>query len=285
MSHRTWQFEDLLAADCDAADSYFDPSEFETRRELEDTHYWHVHRRALILQFLRRACRDPRRKLVELGCGVGTVATYLNAHGYDVDYADVHAEGLRAAYARACAQLGAGVERHRFVRLDLTRQLPPHPYAGVLLLDVLEHLPDDAAVMRNLHRYLRSSAPDAFLFLTVPAFPFLWSPWDDLERHKRRYTASSLRRLATATGYAIEHLTYFFLPLFFAALGVKALRRLRQVVQPGARQSPGISAMAEARNHPALNRIVLGALAPERLWLRDARCPLGTSLVCVARPA
>ncbi|HET6373448.1 MAG TPA: methyltransferase domain-containing protein, partial [Candidatus Polarisedimenticolia bacterium] len=184
---------------------------------------------------------------------------------------------------RARLRLGPRADSRRFIRLDVTRQLPPYPYDGVLLLDVIEHLPDDLSVMKALSRYLSSSGRGGFLLLTVPAFSFLWSPWDDLEHHRRRYTASGLRRLAENAGFEVERITYFFLPLFFAAASVKALRGLRNRLS-GTPAGASFSELAEARSHPLLNRVMLGCLAPERVWLRRAELALGTSLLCVARP-
>ena len=160
-----------------------------------------------------------------LGCGVGTVATYLNRLGLCVDYADVHAEALRRARERA----GEAARGRRFTRVDITRGLPPGNHRGVLLLDVLEHLPDDRAVLRAVHAAL-AGRPDAFVLFTVPAFRQLWSPWDDLEKHKRRYTLGEARALAAETGYTIERASYFFFPLFFAAAAVKGLRVARRAI-------------------------------------------------------
>ena len=70
--------------------------------------------------------------------------------------------------------------------------------------------------------------------------------------------------------------------LFFAALGVKGLRTLRNVVlgQPSAQ---GISDLTESTNIAALNRLMLGVLAGERSLLQRADLPLGTSILAIAR--
>src|SRR5580765_7842109 len=83
---------------------YFNPAEFETRAWLEDQHYWHLYRRGVILDVLRAAGVGAAQRLVELGCGAGTVATFLNQSGLVVDYSDVHGEALRFARQRAEAR-------------------------------------------------------------------------------------------------------------------------------------------------------------------------------------
>ena len=143
-------------------------------------------------------------------------------------------------------------------------------------------------VLARARRALRADG-DPFVFVTVPAFNFLWSPWDDMERHKRRYTEASLHRVLRAVGLEPVRSTYFFFPLFFAALGVKALRSARGVVQravgaPETEPARNIRDMTEAKNVPLLNQLMLAVTSPERSWLPARRIPLGTSLLTIARP-
>ncbi|HNN93445.1 MAG TPA: methyltransferase domain-containing protein [Pseudomonadota bacterium] len=275
-------YEDRLGTPQDAGRDYFDGAEFALRTELEHSHYWHVHRRNVILDQLRAARpATAALRLIELGCGIGTVATHLNEHGYCVDYGDVYGSALEIAAQRAQQRLGATAGERRFLRLDVTQPLPEEGWSGILLFDVIEHLPDDVTVLRQLHDALRT-ARDGFVMITVPAFPILWSPWDDLERHKRRYTQAGLCALLDRCGFSVEHSTYFFGPLFFAALGVKGLRTLRDATL-GRPVASSISDLTESKNHAALNRLMLAALAPEQRWLRHATLPLGTSILAIAQ--
>jgi SAM-dependent methyltransferase len=276
-------YEDLLGKDGPEFDDYFDRREFLIRGKLEDQHYWHLHRREVILQTLGKAMPLPGGPLVELGCGAGTVATYLNEHGYRVDYADVHGKGLELARERAEARLGEDAAGLRFMRLDVCRQELPGRYRGVLLLDVLEHLPDDEDALRRARSAFEPGPHERLLIFTVPAFSALWSPWDDLERHKRRYTRKTARALAERAGFEVVRITYFFFPLFFAAGALKCLRGVRDRIKM-APPPASISELAEATPHPAINATLLKVLAAEKTWLSDRDLPLGTSLLCVARP-
>ena len=118
--------------------------------------------------------------------------------------------------------------------------------------------------------------------LTVPAFQFLWSPWDDIEKHKRRYTRANLTALLARTGFEVERATYFFMPLFFAASAVKGLRAVKNAVAPTG-PAEDITQLAEAQGGPVLNRVMLGILAAERPWLSQLPLPLGTSVMAIAR--
>lgn len=276
--------EDLLKGSERDFSEFFDSNEFAAREEIESHHYWHVYRRGVVHQMLRSALPNPDGPLIELGCGTGNIATYLNERGYHVDYADVHAEGLAIARGRATNRLGAERGRDgrplRFVRLDITRQFPEGDYQGVLLLDVLEHLPDDHGVLETARARL-ARRPGSLLVFTVPAFPMLWSPWDEMQRHKRRYTLETARKLAQETGFEVLRLTYFFFPLFFAALGVKIVRTAREALGGG--RPTSITDAVETKGG-ALNAPMLRLLALEQRWLASRDLPCGSSLICVARP-
>jgi len=272
-------YEDLVDAPESCGDDYFDGEEFALRAEIEATQYWHVHRRQILLQTLRSRPLGDDARLVELGCGIGTVATHLNAGGLHVDYGDVFGSALTIAHQRAVATLGDKANDRRFMRVDVTRPLPLSGYEGILMFDVLEHLPDDLAVLTHVHDALPSGG---FLMLTVPAFQFLWSPWDDIEKHKRRYTRANLTALLARTGFEVERATYFFMPLFFAASAVKGLRAVKNAVAPTG-PAEDITQLAEAQGGPVLNRVMLGILAAERPWLSQLPLPLGTSVMAIAR--
>ena len=280
---------------------YFDEREFGIRAELETRHYWHLHRREVVRAELERYLAERARgaegpaappssgpggtdaatRLIELGCGVGTVATHLNRHGLWVDYADAFPQALDIARRRAGITLGAEIARRDFLLRDITQPLPPLPHEGILLLDVLEHLPHDVEVLRNIRRAL---APGAFLFLTVPAFQLLWSPWDEVQKHKRRYTEASLRQALEVAGFSVQRCTYFFAPLFFAALGVKGLREARRLAGLRAEPTDRIDRMVEGKHRGWLGQVVLRVLSLERPGLARGRLPLGTSLLAVATP-
>lgn len=266
---------------------YFDSSEFQLRADIEDKHYWHVHRRAVLLDVLREVSPPKATgRLLEIGCGIGTVTTHFNQHGYVCDYGDYFENAIAIAKRRAEAKLGAAeAATRRFMQVDATKELRVDGYQGMFLFDVIEHLPDDHLVMTNVRKALElEKAASPFVIVTVPAFQFLWSPWDDVEKHKRRYTRGSLVSVLDRAGFSVARTTYLFAPLFFAALGVKGLRAVRNLVASPPK-AEHMSELSEAKNVDLLNKVVVTAHAPERAWLGGKRgLPLGTSVLAVARP-
>lgn len=91
---------------------------------------------------------------------------------------------------------------------DLTRcggTLAHHGIRSIFTLDVLEHLPDDLAVLKQFHDAL---APGGRLYIKVPALQFLYGPVDEASGHYRRYSRSRLRKVVEAAGFTVEKCHY-----------------------------------------------------------------------------
>ena len=94
-------------------------------------------------------------------------------------------------------------------------------YEAVFSSNVLEHIPDDLAALRDLHERLE---PGGILLLYVPAFQAIWTRLDDRVGHFRRYTRKDLAAKLTAAGFKVEHSRYcdsvgFLLALAFRVIG------------------------------------------------------------------
>jgi len=79
------------------------------------------------------------------------------------------------------------------------------------MMDVLEHLEDDDAMLNEIKK---RCVGDNFYFITVPAFLSLWSGHDVYLGHYRRYIISTLRGLLTRSGYGIKNCYYIFGSIF-----------------------------------------------------------------------
>ena len=86
---------------------------------------------------------------------------------------------------------------------------------AILLLDVLEHVEDDGALLEVSLKALINSGR---LLITVPAHPFLFSEHDVFLKHYRRYTSRVLLQLAQRNGLAIEEHFSFYTSLFIARI-------------------------------------------------------------------
>jgi trans-aconitate methyltransferase len=100
---------------------------------------------------------------------------------------------------------------------------PGKEFNLILMLDVLEHLPDPAATLR---RALALLAPAGMLLVTVPAFKVLWTNHDLLNQHITRYTRRTFRAVARQAGLDIQAERYFFQWLFPLKLATRVLERV-----------------------------------------------------------
>jgi hypothetical protein len=79
--------------------------------------------------------------------------------------------------------------------------------AVVVMMDVLEHLKDDQAMLEEIRK---RSAGENYFYITVPAFMSLWSGHDVYLEHYRRYTVSSLQSLLDRSHYRYRDVYYYF---------------------------------------------------------------------------
>jgi SAM-dependent methyltransferase len=147
----------------------------------ETFYWWHRVRRRNLFRMLGDAVGDGTRVL-EIGCGTGANlrrATELGAGCVGIDL-DVRALAF-------CRELPV-------VRADALADLPfaDRSFDVLLMLDVLEHLTDPAAFIGEAARVL---SPGGSIAIMVPAGPELWSYWDEMHGHQRRYTRRSLAAL------------------------------------------------------------------------------------------
>lgn len=155
---------------------------------LEARHWWFCARRRIVQAVLRRyvapnGC-DGASRVCDIGCGTGILLQDLIGAGYQATGVDPSPDALNFC-------------RHRGVPV-VEGALPDALPAGlknldaVLLLDVLEHIPDDAAALRQALSLLR---PGGVAICTVPAYPWMWTQRDTNQHHLRRYWYTQYARL------------------------------------------------------------------------------------------
>lgn len=169
---------------------------------LEAASFWFGHRNQCIQAVVNRF--PPQGVLFDVGGGNGYVAAGLNQAGVPVALLEPGWAGAQNARRR-------GVETVICSTLEDAGFLDGAlPAAG--LFDVLEHIADEGNFLASLHQRM---APGGKLYLTVPAYPALWSADDDYAGHHRRYTLSSLRRSLESAGFRVIFSSYIFwmLPL------------------------------------------------------------------------
>jgi SAM-dependent methyltransferase len=207
--------------------------------------------------------------VLDVGGGNGYVTRALLDGGHQAALLEPGAAGIENARSRGVRPLiHATLDQARFRSGSV-------PAVG--LFDVLEHIEDDAEFLAGLREIL---APRGRLYVTVPAFGWLWSHADVHAGHYRRYTRQRLSEALDRVGFDVERATYFF---SFLAPPMLAFRSLPDRVRP----PPSNRQAQSEREHgpPQTARIALRAVSRAELaWLRRGRnLSLGSSLLAVGR--
>jgi SAM-dependent methyltransferase len=248
------------------------PHTYAIMRRVEETHWWFAGRRRIIGSFLKRLCTNLQMeqsgkeadfplKILDVGCGTGANLEMLSEFGESAGV-DISAEALSFCRERGLKNVKQGA----------AEALPfdDSSFDLVTGLDVVEHLDDDLAGLKEMRRVLRSNG-HALVF--VPAFMFLWGVQDDISHHRRRYTIDQLKLVMRQAGFEVERASYvnisFFTPILIGRLLMRAFR-----IRPESENNITIG---------ALNGILGKLLGAESLALRYLNFPFGVSIICVAR--
>lgn len=245
----------------------------------EDAHWWFATRTWAIERFLAGVLPKQSARggaafhILDVGCGAGNMIHHLARYGR-VQGIEVDPRPVKIAQQRGYdVRLG-----------DATREIP-FPDASfdlVTALDVIEHVDADENILREAFRVLR---PEGHVLITTPAFQWLWSHNDELNAHKRRYTAKELRAKMERAGFQVQRLSYNFFLVLPMAAGMIALKNVTG--KNAALKSHHFDEDAYQVDMepiaPALNTILRGVGQVENALLGAVNLPLGTSLIALGR--
>lgn len=256
--------------------------------EVEGSHWWFVGRRAILESFLRHIVRklgtDPagrseppasaggrtagadqlkdssKLRILDVGCGTGGNLEMLAQFG-EAEGVDVSDDALEF-----CRRKGLNAQK------GLAETLPfaDETFDITTALDVVEHLDDDVAGLREMHRVIKSGG---YSLIFVPAFMWLWGVQDDISHHRIRYTRTQIVDRLEKAGFAVERATYANFTFFAPILAGRTLMKLTGI-KPESENNVNVS---------ALNGIFGKLFSAERFWLKNLDFPFGVSIVIVAK--
>jgi len=238
------------------------PSPYEIEERVQTFHWWFVVRRKLLKTILCSLNLQRESLTMDIGCGVGSNLSLLKAIGLKAMGCDRSFDNLLLAKNKFFLP---------FINGDL-ENLPIRSSSVELVVatDVLEHLQDDIAGVRELCRILRRNG---YLIVTVPAFQFLWGTQDIVTGHKKRYSKRDISNVLKQNGFRIMRSSYFNFFLFFPILFARRVIRLL-----------GLQLHSENEiNFPLLNFFLKTIFSLEPYLLKYLPFPFGVSIVCVAK--
>jgi dolichyl-phosphate beta-glucosyltransferase len=246
-------------ATTDQTGEVFDEANAARLRASDRSHWWFRSKAAFVSTALRRTAGDRDGWLVDAGGGAGGVTAML---GWSPDRMLV-VEGNATLAFEARRRYGLDTARSGVDRLPLADTT----VEVVCLLDVIEHLDDPVAALREARRVL---APEGVVIVNVPAHRWLWSASDEVLGHRRRYSRAMLRAQLAAAGLEPVINTHVF---SWLVLPVYVKRRIAsQEAELGLDQTS-----------PLIDFAAMVLTRLERAIVGRASLPLGTSVLCVAR--
>jgi SAM-dependent methyltransferase len=197
-----------------------EPDAYQEMSILEEKHWWFVSRRKLIKRLLNKHLAElDQIQILEIGCGTGGNLMMLGEFGHVLGVEmNLDAE----AYSRRKTQ---DLNQINVVSGSAPNNLPLKEsdlFDAICLFDVLEHIDEDSETLTKLINHLK---PTGKIFITVPAYQWLWSAHDDFNHHKRRYTKRNLSNLLKKTGLSKIKVGYFNTFLFPLAALVRLVER------------------------------------------------------------
>jgi len=233
-----------------------------------DGHFWIRWRFAVLLKEIERFGLDISKPLagLDIGCGHGTMLRTLSiSTAWHLDGCDLNKAALLLSSSHAGRVL--------FYNINDRRPELAEQYDFLLLLDVIEHVEDTKCFIESAAYHLK---PSGFVFVNVPALQILYSKYDAVQGHCRRYNRALLRAHLTAGGLEVCSMRYWGVTMVPIAM----IRKL--LVNTMSDPSEIIRRGFEAPDRFTMFLFPLLGFIEQKLLPRQ---PMGTSLFAVARKA
>jgi len=235
--------------------------------ERENEHFWFVARKEFLLSRFKKFI-DIQNRGIDIGAGTGNVTAYFMAHGFNnICVGEMHSNGIEYARRYGIKEL---------YKFDILKATFEDEFGFVCLFDLLEHVGDENKVLGNIHRMLLKDSGK--VIITVPAHQWLWSLYDSVAHHKRRYIKKDLMEKLEKNGFEIIEMKYFFILITPLLL----LRRISKADRGG--NYTGFRAEDSIKNN-FMNKILLGLCRIENRFIDFIPNLFGGSLCVVARLA
>lgn len=152
----------------------------------------------IVLSFIDKYLQ-PDMRVLDIGCGCGTISLYIANKSNDVLGIDISEKAVNAAQKSATL---LGIKNASFKTIDFLDADFEEKFDFIIFSEVMEHLPDDKLAIKKIHELMKE---DAIIFLTVPSknapihrmrkLLFKDDTFDKKVGHLRRYSKGRLCNL------------------------------------------------------------------------------------------
>lgn len=229
----------------------------------ENTHWWHVYKRKVLDILLRTyvSKQNGTLKILDAGCGTGGTLLFLQKYGNVVG---VDSDKNALLY---CKNLGIETVHEG----DVERLKYKNQFDLVTLLEVLEHVDED----RCLNSVCVALKKGGKVLITVPAYQWMWSNWDVIIKHKKRYTQKDLEGALNRHGFRIIKTSYLYSFLVIPAFIIRTIKDYRY----GKNYPSDFNSISSS----IINNLMKIVCTLEFFFFRLFTIPFGLSVICVAQ--
>jgi len=231
----------------------------------EDKYWWFIARNRILENTVRTFCKINKSfNLLDVGCGTGGFASLLKD---DCNVIGIDTSDIALDYSRK-----RGLTNLKNCYLNQFDKSLYGKIDAITMLDVIEHIEDDKAVVKEAYEILDSGG---YMIASVPAYQWLWSRHDEIHMHYRRYTVPQFKKLFNDAGFKVMYASYFNSILFLPAV----LKRFMDKITGGDKKND--APIDEVPDF--INTIFTDLFLIEKSWIPKVMMPFGLSIVLVAK--
>lgn len=226
---------------------------------LEEENWWHKGRRDLILRLISK---NKKQNILDIGCSSGALLKLLELN----DFKELTGIDNSKEAIKECKKRGLN---KTFVMDGSKLNFPDNKFEIIIASDILEHIKDDKAALSEWFRIVK---PGGKMILFVPAFNFLWSNHDVINKHYRRYYKNNLEKIIKESGFVLKKVSFWSFTLFLPVSLVKIFQRY--FIKNSSEQM--------YNHNEIINKILLKMILLENKIIQRLNLFVGTSLLIVA---
>ncbi len=233
--------------------------------QLEKQHFWFKARRKFILQLLNKQSKD--KMILDIGCSSGVLLNELADNGFKRE--NLYGIDVSVSAIENCKKN----KLNNVSVMDAQHITLQQKFDIIIASDCLEHLAKDEKALDNWRSLLNDNGS---LYVFVPAFNSLWSKHDDINKHYRRYTKTSLNNKLKQANFEIIKSSYWNFTLFIPIF----LMRIINKINPFKRKDSGDNLK---KTHPIINNLLFQLINIENKFLSVFNFPFGVSVFSIVK--